>query len=69
MREGNRDENGYEMVKAAFDSTSRFARLESIKTKVVGRHVYIRYELQSLFVAPTEVYVVGSRVKQAMLWE
>ena len=36
-------EEGYAEVKAAFESTSRFAKLKSLKTAMAGRTMYIRF--------------------------
>jgi hydroxymethylglutaryl-CoA reductase (NADPH) len=36
-------EEGFKTVKRAFDSTSRFARLESIKAKLAGNRLFIRF--------------------------
>ena len=35
-------EDNFAMIKRAFDSTSRFAKLESAKCAVVGKYLYIR---------------------------
>jgi hydroxymethylglutaryl-CoA reductase (NADPH) len=37
-------EENFKTVKRAFDSTSRFAKLESCKCCVVGRYLYIRFK-------------------------
>eukprot|EP01104_Vermistella_antarctica_P002616 TRINITY_DN12833_c1_g1_i1.p1 TRINITY_DN12833_c1_g1~~TRINITY_DN12833_c1_g1_i1.p1 ORF type:complete len:505 (-),score=142.11 TRINITY_DN12833_c1_g1_i1:126-1607(-) len=37
-------QDNFYQVAAAFNSTSRFARLASVKTKVAGRHVYMRFK-------------------------
>jgi len=36
-------EEGYKIVKRAFDSTSRFARLRTLKTNIAGDRLYIRF--------------------------
>ena len=36
-------EENFLIIKKAFDSTSRFAKLDSIKCCVVGRYLYIRF--------------------------
>jgi len=41
-----RSENFYQ-VAAAFNSTSRFARLNNIKTVIAGRNVYMRFKAQT----------------------
>eukprot|EP01120_Amphizonella_sp_Union-15-10_P004190 TRINITY_DN14821_c0_g1_i1.p1 TRINITY_DN14821_c0_g1~~TRINITY_DN14821_c0_g1_i1.p1 ORF type:complete len:665 (+),score=143.26 TRINITY_DN14821_c0_g1_i1:107-1996(+) len=38
------DPNNYKLVESAFNSTSRFARLKSIKTTLAGRNVYMRFK-------------------------
>ena len=35
---------GYHAMKTAFDSTSRFARLKSLKTSIAGTYLYIRFK-------------------------
>lgn len=37
-------EEGYEMIKEAFESTSRFAKLKSLKTALAGRTLYVRFK-------------------------
>ena len=37
-------EEGQRVMKTAFDSTSRFARLQSIKTALAGTYLYIRFK-------------------------
>jgi hydroxymethylglutaryl-CoA reductase (NADPH) len=37
------NEENYLEIKKAFDSTSRYARLQSIKPKVVGKYLFIRF--------------------------
>ena len=34
----------FESIKSAFNSTSRYARLVSINSKVVGRYLYLRFK-------------------------
>jgi hydroxymethylglutaryl-CoA reductase (NADPH) len=34
---------GYRIIKSAFESTSRFARLESVKSAIAGRTLYARF--------------------------
>jgi len=41
------DSNNYKLVEQAFNSTSRFARLHSIKTNLAGRNVYIRFKAKT----------------------
>jgi hydroxymethylglutaryl-CoA reductase (NADPH) len=36
-------EEGFRVVKKAFDSTSRFARLQSLKTNIAGNRLFIRF--------------------------
>ena len=36
-------EKGFATIKDAFDSTSRFAKLQSLKTAIAGRTLYIRF--------------------------
>jgi len=36
-------EEGFKVVKKAFDSTSRFARLQSLKTNMAGNRLFIRF--------------------------
>ena len=36
-------EENFKSIKISFDSTSRFAKLTSIKCCVVGRYLYIRF--------------------------
>ncbi|ODV89441.1 hypothetical protein CANCADRAFT_32696 [Tortispora caseinolytica NRRL Y-17796] len=36
-------EEGFKLIKKAFDSTSRFARLQSIKTAIAGHELFIRF--------------------------
>jgi hydroxymethylglutaryl-CoA reductase (NADPH) len=36
-------EDGFKVVKKAFDSTSRFARLQSLKTNMAGDRLFIRF--------------------------
>ena len=36
-------EDGYRTIKKAFDSTSRFARLQSLKTNMAGSRLFIRF--------------------------
>lgn len=38
---------GFGMVKQAFDSTSRFARLESVKTAQEGRNLHLRFKART----------------------
>jgi hydroxymethylglutaryl-CoA reductase (NADPH) len=40
-------EENYRLIKEAFDSTSRFARLQSIRPVVAGRTVHLRFSSQS----------------------
>lgn len=35
---------GYHTMKTAFDSTSRFARLRSLKTSIAGTYLYVRFK-------------------------
>ena len=37
-------DEGYGVMKAAFDSTSRFARLKSLKTSMAGTYLYVRFK-------------------------
>ena len=37
------NKSNFESIKAHFDSTSRFARLQRIHTRVAGRMLYIRW--------------------------
>lgn len=37
------DENNFKRVKEAFESTSRFARLNSVKVNLAGRNAYVRF--------------------------
>jgi len=41
------NKNNFESIKAHFDSTSRFARLQRIHTRVAGRQLYIRFVARS----------------------
>ncbi|KAJ2924310.1 hypothetical protein H1R20_g12784, partial [Candolleomyces eurysporus] len=36
-------EEGHAVIKAAFESTSRFAKLQSLKTAIAGRTLYVRF--------------------------
>lgn len=36
-------EDGYDVLKEAFESTSRFAKLQSLKVALAGRTVYVRF--------------------------
>lgn len=38
------EEQNFYLIKKAFDSTSRFAKLESTKCCVVGKYLYIRFK-------------------------
>jgi hydroxymethylglutaryl-CoA reductase (NADPH) len=38
---------GFATIKAAFDSTSRFARLQSLKCAMAGRTLYVRFATQT----------------------
>uniref|UniRef100_A0A9L0JME1 3-hydroxy-3-methylglutaryl-coenzyme A reductase n=1 Tax=Equus asinus TaxID=9793 RepID=A0A9L0JME1_EQUAS len=38
---------GFTVIKEAFDSTSRFARLQKLHTSVAGRNLYIRFQSRS----------------------
>ena len=38
------DRNNFESIKQHFDSTSRFARLQRLHTRIAGRMLYIRYK-------------------------
>ncbi|KAI5478793.1 hydroxymethylglutaryl-CoA reductase (NADPH) [Pseudohyphozyma bogoriensis] len=40
-------EEGSDIMKAAFNSTSRFARLKSLKTAIAGRTLYVRFATQT----------------------
>lgn len=33
----------FELIKETFDSTSRFARLQTIQVRIAGRHLFIRF--------------------------
>jgi hydroxymethylglutaryl-CoA reductase (NADPH) len=37
------DEEGFKVVKKAFDSTSRFAKLQSLQTNIAGNRLFIRF--------------------------
>ena len=37
-------DEGYNAMKTAFDSTSRFARLKSLKTSMAGTYLYVRFK-------------------------
>eukprot|EP00058_Branchiostoma_floridae_P020842 XP_002606332.1 hypothetical protein BRAFLDRAFT_57278 [Branchiostoma floridae] len=39
-----RDNDNLDLLKEAFNSTSRFCRLDSIMSAVAGRHIYIRFK-------------------------
>ena len=39
------DRNNFESIKQHFDSTSRFARLQRLHTRIAGRMLYIRYKI------------------------
>jgi hydroxymethylglutaryl-CoA reductase (NADPH) len=41
------DEEGQKMLKTAFDSTSRFARLQTIKTAIAGNKLFIRFKTKT----------------------
>jgi len=41
------NKSNFESIKAHFDSTSRFARLQKIHTRVAGRQLYIRFVARS----------------------
>ena len=41
------DRNNFESIKQHFDSTSRFARLQRLHTRIAGRMLYIRYKILS----------------------
>merc|ERR1719495_1815439 len=41
------NKSNFESIKAHFDSTSRFARLQRIHTRVAGRQLYIRFVARS----------------------
>lgn len=43
VKEWLEDEENFLTIKRAFDSTSRFAKLETTKCCVVGRYLYIRF--------------------------
>ena len=43
VKEWLEEEENFAIIKRAFDSTSRFAKLESCKCCVVGRYLYIRF--------------------------
>ncbi|XP_021574735.1 3-hydroxy-3-methylglutaryl-Coenzyme A reductase isoform X2 [Carlito syrichta] len=38
---------GFTVIKEAFDSTSRFARLQKLHTSIAGRNLYIRFQSRS----------------------
>uniref|UniRef100_A0A2I2YUB5 3-hydroxy-3-methylglutaryl-coenzyme A reductase n=1 Tax=Gorilla gorilla gorilla TaxID=9595 RepID=A0A2I2YUB5_GORGO len=38
---------GFAVIKEAFDSTSRFARLQKLHTSIAGRNLYIRFQSRS----------------------
>uniref|UniRef100_A0A2R9B2Z2 3-hydroxy-3-methylglutaryl-coenzyme A reductase n=1 Tax=Pan paniscus TaxID=9597 RepID=A0A2R9B2Z2_PANPA len=38
---------GFSVIKEAFDSTSRFARLQKLHTSIAGRNLYIRFQSRS----------------------
>ena len=40
-------EEGSDILKAAFNSTSRFARLKSLKTAMAGRTLFVRFATQT----------------------
>ncbi|XP_028274513.1 3-hydroxy-3-methylglutaryl-coenzyme A reductase-like [Parambassis ranga] len=39
--------DGFRVIKAAFDQTSRFARLEKLLVGIAGRNLYIRFQAQT----------------------
>merc|ERR1719163_1941110 len=41
------DRNNFESIKQHFDSTSRFARLQRLHTRIAGRQLYIRFVARS----------------------
>lgn len=41
------DQYGFDLLKEAFDSTSRFARLESVQTVIAGRQLFIRFKAKT----------------------
>merc|ERR1719323_391315 len=41
------DKNNFESIKQHFDSTSRFARLQRLHTRIAGRMLYIRFVAKS----------------------
>merc|ERR1719410_2899020 len=41
------DRNNFESIKQHFDSTSRFARLQRLHTRIAGRMLYIRFVARS----------------------
>ena len=41
------DMNNFESIKQHFDSTSRFARIQRLHTRIAGRMLYIRYKIRS----------------------
>jgi hydroxymethylglutaryl-CoA reductase (NADPH) len=43
VKEWLEEEESFFLIKKSFDSTSRFAKLETIKCCVVGRYLYIRF--------------------------
>ncbi|XP_067928194.1 3-hydroxy-3-methylglutaryl-coenzyme A reductase-like [Watersipora subatra] len=47
VKEFIEDSDGFELLKAEFDSTSRFGRLQSIKVTQAGRSLYLRFVCQS----------------------
>lgn len=38
-----RNPNNFELLKASFDSSSRFARLSKLHVKIAGRYLFIRF--------------------------
>lgn len=42
-----RDPTNYQIIKLAFDSTSRFARLENVLTRIAGNELFIRFSAQT----------------------
>jgi hydroxymethylglutaryl-CoA reductase (NADPH) len=43
IKEWVEKEDNFQLVRDAFNSTSRFARLQNIKTMLAGRHIYMRF--------------------------
>lgn len=47
VKEWLESEENFQLIKRAFDSTSRFAKLGSVSCWVVGKYLYIRFSAKT----------------------